>query len=230
MFLLCLVIPFNAISEQRTICVKNRVKVKSSLTFSMKKAVTLVAGTTCPAKYTALLDTESVLDDVPAAGALDGTYPNPAIADGTLTREHFSSLPGVRVEASIGQAIANAVNVNINFDTEVIDTDGFFPGAGTTVTIPFDGRYIVTAHVLWVANAVGNRQLTVIDQTNAARIVDIDSGIGAGIYAHNASSILQLSAGDTLRLAVSQNSGAGLNTQPNAGSGAASLAATWVGP
>ena len=238
-----LLVPFSLLADSQTICVKNKVKIKDSLQFSLKKAIKVVSGQgPCPTGFTALVEASTPpvsIDGIAASGVLTGTFPSPGLADGAvdalalangvLGTQHFSALPGARAQSLLAQAIPNAATSILTFDTEVFDNGVNFSAPGTTFTVPTDGVYLVTTHVLWTGNAVGYRQLGVVDNALNFLIPSIDTVVGAVPHAQTASGILKLTAGTTLRTAVLQTSGFVLNTLPNAGSGSASMAIYWLG-
>lgn len=119
-------------------------------------------------------------------------------------------------------SVPNISQATITFTTEQIDTaDLWDPGLPDRLTIPRDGVYIVTGFLQFVANATGDRQIT----------VTISSGQGTSALVRAPTDLAQLvatgvaecSAGDTITLSAWQSSGGALNASFSV------LAVAWVG-
>ncbi len=202
-----------------------------------------VATAKCPKGFRLLLDLTAFKNDVVASvpafngaaagGVLNGTYPNPDVADGAILPEHLSGLPNVLVKAG-AESIPNVAGTDIAFTSQYYDSSDFFDsGSPENVTIPRSGSYLVTGSVAWVGNAVGVRNVFVT-LNNASTFISSNIVPGTnGFLRQVASGVLRLSAGDVLRLRVLQSSGADLSTvvTGSGGESAASyLSLVRVGP
>lgn len=129
--------------------------------------------------------------------------------------------PMARATRSTAQSIANGSSTEyITFDTEDFDTDGMFAPSSTTITVVTSGLYIIAAYNLFVANANGIRSLLV--ERNGSTIYDDDApGNASSGTTQTAFTVMSLSAGDTMRLRMYQNSGGALNTN-------ATFASSWL--
>ena len=118
-----------------------------------------------------------------------------------------------RVRNSLNLSIANNVDSLLTYDTELWDTDAMHDLVTNTgrITIVTAGLYVVSAHLIWAANATGQRQLYI--QLNVA---DVIAGLhiqatAAGQTQMSLATMYNLVAGDYLTTRVLQNSGAALN-------------------
>lgn len=125
------------------------------------------------------------------------------------------------VSRNTNQSISNNTDTYVNFTIENLDIGGWFPGSGTTITVPAsaipDGA---TTILLGCAGDV-----TFATNSTGARIVELHVNgslvSGAGNTNYGLASdptvvilnfkIIEVAAGDTIKLNVKQTSGGSLN-------------------
>jgi len=124
--------------------------------------------------------------------------------------------PQCRVYRTTAQSIADNSLTEISFDAEDADTDSFFPGSGTTVTIPNvafgSGLYLVSGYGVFAGHATDAklRQIGLYISgayIHSAFVQDAD-GNDTGVSFSYCVSIV---ATTTLRMVVKQISGGALN-------------------
>lgn len=115
---------------------------------------------------------------------------------------------GIKVYRSTNQTIATGTPTDITYDTVIFNRGFQDPGATfTTLTVPFDGVWEIAAALEWGSNATGYRDARL---TVNGSIVERDSrnatnGIATCV---SLTVIKRLTAGDTVKMNVNQNSGA----------------------
>jgi len=122
-------------------------------------------------------------------------------------RERFVCL----IEKSGTQSIPDSTQTNLTFDTTDADDQKAFDGT-STVTLPYNGIYIVTGYVAWAANTTGSRQHVVL-QNGVSRAQDwrAATATAADGAQSTVSSPINGKKGDTIKHAVFQDSGGALN-------------------
>jgi hypothetical protein len=201
--------------------------------------------------------TDATINGVAAGGALSGTYPNPSIAAGAITPDAFSpsAFPTARARSTANQVVDNNTPTfvrlpgdthrrGINHNTGTVDAQTCAQNDPTpgdcflTVTQP--GTYLITGNVTWASNAAGIRQLSLTGwTTNLATAFVLASDTRSPVPAStgqpnpttplSVSTVRQLTAGQSVSLSASQNSGAGLAVFADT-SGETALTLTWLGP
>jgi hypothetical protein len=116
----------------------------------------------------------------------------------------------VFLRSATPQNIADLTGTAVIWGTVVHDEAALFNAATPTlVTIRSTGRYLILADVVWAANAVGYRAANL--EVSAASVKAIDQRMAVTVAAIETSLHLgtevDLVAGDTLRVMVTQNSG-----------------------
>lgn len=145
-----------------------------------------------------------------AGGDLTGDYPNPTIAPGTVSPAKLSNVPAARVTRSSVLTVDNNQITYIPFQSEVFDLeDLWFSGSPQYLTAPISGVYQVNASVAWESSGSGNRGLYVENDNFDLVASDTRPADGIGT-ALSVSTLVSLSQGDSLRVAVDQNSGGSL--------------------
>jgi hypothetical protein len=141
--------------------------------------------------------------------------------------------PHAMLLRSAAQSINNSAWTTIAWDSEETDADGMHAASATTVSIPFDGFYLIEGAGNFVANATGARGARL--RRNAAVIPGGAASTLASV-AINTSVVtptrrIYCTQGDTIDLQVWQSSGAALNVVGTAAdsSFAASLSVTYDG-
>lgn len=117
--------------------------------------------------------------------------------------ELYLNQPNVKLRRVATQTITSGAIVAVSFDTEDSDDSGFFPGSGTTLTVPsgLGGLYVVGVQVTWSANPTGS---TIRLRVNGNSFYSITFG---NVTPVQTGSSVYLNGGDTLELAITQTSG-----------------------
>lgn len=176
-----------------------------------------------------------------AGGGLSGTYPNPSLADASVTSakiaagavgvSKFGTIPAVRASVvGTPQTIPNVVVVNVTFDAETFDTANLHSPTTNNhlVTAPVAGVYQITGNVRWAMNATGNRFVD-ISTTSGGRIASVWELANTNNTDQSVSAAYSLAAGDSVFLEVFQTSGGNLDLVKNA-TDDPNLSMVWIGP
>ena len=121
---------------------------------------------------------------------------------------------GWKAYRNVSQSIPSSTKTAITFDTEIFDTDAFITVSSSTVTIPVGkgGKYLIIGGGYWASASSWFRSLFI------SKNGTLDSNIVASTVLTQASdaaqiitTILDLVAGDVIRLLVEQTSGGAVN-------------------
>ena len=177
-----------------------------------------------------------------AGGTLAGTYPNPSLADGSVSSakiaagavgvSKFGIIPAVRASKSgTPQTVASGGVVDVILDTETFDTANLHSTTTNNhqLTAPVAGVYQITGNIRWESNAAGSRFVD-ITATGGGRIASVwDVAVSGNPTDQSISAAFPLNAGNTVHLEVFQNSGANLDLLKN-GTDDPNLSMVWIGP
>jgi hypothetical protein len=122
---------------------------------------------------------------------------------------------GCSLYRATDQAVSNATETGISWNTELYDTNSFHDNSTnpTRMTIPtgYGGKYLLTASIAYDNNAVGQR-VAYIHVNNTLAFLSAIANVSATIDAYNTFSYaMNLSAGDYVETRVYQDSGGSLN-------------------
>jgi hypothetical protein len=123
---------------------------------------------------------------------------------------------GCVLTKSVGQTIANSTTVDVTWDVEELDTNGFHSTVTNTdrVTIPsgYAGKYLVTAQLCYGNFSGGSNRLAVIYK-NTTQVSRSNVGVTRGTPF--ASYTCSMSEGDYFKVAAFQDSGSSNTLEGN---------------
>ena len=169
-----------------------------------------------------------------AGGELTGTFPNPALAAGSVDTTNFAPLPGGRmVQEGACQSVPNGGFPALTFNALEFGNGVTFNNAADSLTVQTAGTYLVTAYVEWDANGTGSRALG-FTASGVPSGAGFDTRTGTGdtdTQGQSTMQILPLAAGTTLTANVAQTiAGGGTLPLVDFGANCASLAVQWLAP
>lgn len=151
----------------------------------------------------------------------------------THLRDNLSFLynaPSCRVynSANISHA-TSGTEQSLTFNSERYDTDTMHSTATNTERITFTtaGKYLVTGHVVWAANATGVRSIH-IRANGTTPLASHEQAAHSGENSMSISTVYSFAAGDYVELRVNQTSGGALNVLVG-GNRTPEFAAQWLG-
>ncbi|HXI18490.1 MAG TPA: hypothetical protein VNM48_19165 [Chloroflexota bacterium] len=122
-----------------------------------------------------------------------------------------AGVPSCRAFHSATQSIPHATPTALAFNSERFDTDAIHDTAtnNSRFTCKTAGKYIITGHVEWSANATGVRQLRIVlNGATPLIIVAVTTPVGAGYQ--GVATIADLAVNDYVELQAYQDSGSAL--------------------
>jgi hypothetical protein len=158
------------------------------------------------------------LSKIDAANFLDGTLPDTNINNASL--DNITGLPaGVGANntpaffayQTINQTIPNDTNTVVSLDTEAFDTDNAFSSNTFTVPSGKAGKYFFTVGVRKNNFTSSRFNLSLVNQSGSD-VVSIEQGTASAYGTANGSTIVNLSAGNTIVMKVYQNQGGNQTT------------------
>jgi hypothetical protein len=125
-----------------------------------------------------------------------------------------STFAGCKLYKSADQSCANNTDVNITFDSEIFDTDGFHSTSTNTdrITIPTGkaGKYSFTGQITFSSNSTGQRWITISDTgANVIARSNVTALSGDAMWIQ-ATGIASATVGDYFILKAYQTSGSTL--------------------
>ena len=141
----------------------------------------------------------------------------------------WATPPVAKLTASATQTFTTGVSATVNLPTIAFAT-GVTTSTANTLTVVTAGKYRITGHVNFAANAVGGRISQIFK--NGAVLQGAAIGNAGGTFGTDViyQGVHQLAAGDQITLQGNQASGANLSTLFTAGSVYSELSIEYVGP
>jgi hypothetical protein len=162
-----------------------------------------IAGT--PARIIASLSEPG--DILPASGT---PFTETLSASGALTvRDSYAT-----ARSAVNQSLANNTWTNLTFDTEELDTDGYFTVGNDFFRIPSTGTYLAMAGASIQQNATGRRIMRLQNDSTGIEIGRMFQP-GSSLNENNIEAISRIFAAtlnDVIRCAIFQDSGIALNS------------------
>jgi len=152
------------------------------------------------------------------------------IGSGTGTAA-WGTPDGARVYNSANLTVSNLVVTALTFNSERYDNGGLHSTVTNTsrLTAQNAGKYLITAHLVWAANATGRRttHLRLDGETYIA--TDVRPAIDGAVLAVSLATVYHLAASSYVEVAVYQNSGGDLDVIANLND-SPEFAMQWLGP
>lgn len=138
--------------------------------------------------------------------------------------------PGVSLQHSATQAIANNTNTVLAFNTEIFDTDSMHSTVTNTsrITIVTPGTYLIVVEVSWASNSTGYRQIFLKYNGSSGIAENTVQAVNGAATTQTLAIVEALVAADYVEAFVAQGSGGSLNVQAS-GQTAPIFQAIWLG-
>ncbi len=132
---------------------------------------------------------------------------------GTTISGSGANAPAFNAFLSSAASIANTTFTQIIFNQENFDTNSAYNTSTGFFTVPanFGGKYFIYA-TTGLNNVTPQRCSTTIEKNSTNGILTTEFGSGSPYERSTASGVVNLSAGDTLRVLIYQNGGGSSNT------------------
>jgi hypothetical protein len=146
------------------------------------------------------------------------------VANGTVTPAKLGTFPAVHATTTASVPTANGSTLIVPFDNELYDTANMHSTTTNNhlLKAPIAGIYLATANIFWTFNDTGPRVLG-IEKVNSVGGVSRDVAkvrqLASGDTPQSASGIVNLAAGEGVRMTALQSSGGALSLVHNAGNG-----------
>jgi hypothetical protein len=127
----------------------------------------------------------------------DGAVTTAKIAPGAVTLAERSVVQGCSLSRSTDQLAAGGGTTDVTYDSEDVDNGGYYPGSGSTVTVPtgFGGLHSIS--FAYELDKDANIEKIVVDISGTDHVFPaIDYGTGS------AALIVPLSAADTIKCSI----------------------------
>jgi hypothetical protein len=171
---------------------------------------------------------------VSGASILNGTIGSADLGAASVAPANLATIPTARVRRTTGQSIPDNTPTPINFTTETWKTVSIMHSnivANSRLTAPIDGVYLITASVLWQGSNVGRRTLFLEVNGTKAVAGQGETPPDSNQFTQSATTAYKLSAGDFVRVEVSQNRGSPLSIDTvSANELSPEFSMTWLGP
>jgi hypothetical protein len=116
------------------------------------------------------------------------------------------------VRRSSAQSINNTTFTDVSFNTEVVDNANMFTPTSTTITIRYDGYYLITVGSNWASSATGIRvHLPLLNGVVIDGIEWENPSSAAADTRFTTGNMISAVAGDTVGVQVWQNTGGAFN-------------------
>lgn len=139
---------------------------------------------------------------------------------------------GARVYHSANQSLSSGSATPLSFDSERFDTDAYHDTStnNSRITIPANmgGKYLITGHVAFAADATGYREINVFLNGTTDIANHRTSALSGVSTIMSVATVYSLAATDYVELRAFQNSGGALNASA-IGNLSPEFTATWLG-
>ena len=141
----------------------------------------------------------------------DGTWVNPV------------AFVGCMAHRSADKSISTGVETVIDWDAEDYDSGTMHDNStnNSRITVPSDGKYLVTAKIAWANSSASGRRLAYLNKNGTSSASALPSGLfeiplptdGSANPSHIITVVVNLTTSDYLTISVSQDSGGSLSVE-----------------
>ncbi len=141
---------------------------------------------------------------------------------GAVTPGKLGTFPAVHATTTASVPTTNGSTLNVPLDNELYDTANMHSTTTNNhiLKAPIAGVYLATANVLWTFNSTGARVLGIQKVNSVGGVIrDVAEArqLASGDTPQSASGIVDLAAGEGVRMTALQSSGGSLSLTHNAG-------------
>ena len=157
-----------------------------------------------------------------AADLRPGSVGSSEVAAGSVSPGKLGTFPAVHATTTASVSTTNGATKIVPFNSERYDTANMHSTTTNNhiLKAPINGKYLVTANIIWDFNSTGVRILKV-ERVNSSGTLVRDVGgsrqVASGQSNQSVSGIVDLAAGEGVQMSVIQDSGGSLNLAHSVG-------------